>query len=167
LALPPLMGSDCSIATASDAPQRLALLVIDSRPHDPGAPCLLYLSGDGGATWTHAPYTVALSPDAGARTCAIWLNAHSLYMLSTYQTAQGALAPAATLERTDDGGRTWARADADLGVSAMFASLTLNGGTLIAGINRVGSREGVGEVWVSHDGGRHWRHTSNLGGVPP
>src|SRR5262249_23256643 len=64
LALPPLMGSDCSVATASDAPQRLALLVIDSRPHDPGAPCDLYLSGDGGATWTHAPHTVAPAPDA-------------------------------------------------------------------------------------------------------
>jgi hypothetical protein len=168
LALPPLIGSDCAVVTASDSPARLALLVMDPRQPDPSAQCMLYLSGDAGQTWTHAPHNFPDAAEVTVNSCAIWLSARSLFLLSTYRAPGRDSAMRATramLERTDDNGRMWTRADADLGADIAFASLTVSGDTLIAGVNRTGARNGVGEVWISHDAGRHWGHTSNLGGV--
>jgi hypothetical protein len=167
LALPPLVGSDCAVATASDSAARLALLVMDTRQPSPSAQCTLYLSGDDGRTWIHAPHTFPGATAMSVNSCAIWLSVRSLFLLSTYPAPERDGATRATLERTDDNGRTWSRADTDLGADIAFASLTVSGDALTAGINRAGARNGAGEVWISHDAGRHWRHTSDLGGVAP
>ncbi len=166
LPLPSTLGTNCSLSIAPDQPQRIAYLVTnasdDQRPCDRDS---LYLSPDGGATWRHIPHTSVAPPGASPSTCQVIVTSQQLYLWSSYGGGQDS-PQASLLERTDDDGATWFRADTDFGPGVLFFPPQLGEQDTLATVVRpatLSASESQSVLWMSHDAGRSWQQ---VGAIP-
>jgi hypothetical protein len=151
--LPTIRGSSCTVSPALDGSHRVTLSVEGPALDQSTRPCAnsqYLLSEDDGATWRPIQHASILpvSTDGGA--CQLWSTARRLFMWSHSYSGSGN----DRLERSDDDGRTWMRADAGLaGLNAFWYPQVLDasGDTLGA---LVGARP---DLWVTRNAGTSWQ----------
>jgi hypothetical protein len=173
LPLPRLVALGCNLTIARDTAARIGLQVSrSSHPYDaPGCSDEgYYLSDDGGDSWMRLTHTT-LAPIHTSCSSTFWPAAHHLYTTTPYTrldvvtrgpgSGVGIVESrpcARTLERSDDEGRTWVRADGDIAGddTTFIVTQGQQEDTLMA---QVYSRQYPGApLWQSHDAGRSWRH---------
>jgi hypothetical protein len=151
--LPPSTGASCVVAPALDGSPRMTMSVHDSARDERARPCMhsqYLLSEDAGTTWRRIqPAASGPTVSAGGR-CALWSTARRLF-LHTY--VYSASDPGQTfLQRSDDGGLSWARADQGLAEhDAIWYAQPLD-----AGGDTLGALLGA-DLWISQDAGASWR----------
>lgn len=165
LPLPLVSAGGCYLHVASDAPRHLALLLTNAGGS--GADCsqvVLYLSDDGGDHWQQTPQRPSAPRSAGGSYCDIVITARHLYFLHSYDVARGdeKRVQVSEIERSDDNGQTWVRADSGLPHDALFfPTLFRNGDTLVTGV-LAGIDNKEATFWVTHNAGSHWQKVSML-----
>jgi hypothetical protein len=161
--LPMVNGTYCEVESAQYGSARMTISVSDDALDQNAQSCAhnqFFLSEDDGASWRaivrRAP---ALSGYTGGF-CDLWATARHLFMSSYFDNGPSQSAP--VLERSDDGGRTWLRADEGLpdGSGGGFVQPLDATGEALVTIALIYSGEVVtkADFWVSHDAGAHWRH---------
>ncbi len=112
-ALPPLMGTSCAVSPARDGSHRVTLNVPDYALDINAQACAhsqYYLSEDDGATWRRIQHASIAQSVSQFGVCSLWAAGRHLYLETTYFSNSGD--PGRSfLERSDDGGRSWTRAD--------------------------------------------------------
>lgn len=166
-------GFGCSFSIAPDDPKRMTLQV--SRPEQNAQPCAgngFYLSDDGGATWHTLLPHISIAPKAAYGWCDLHVTRRHLYLASSYALAsQGP--QVSLLERSDDDGATWQRADHGLGEDALYLMPAIGPGDMLAmtiyhwPVHPAPAVPGTTELWTSVDAGDTWRRTSQLPGGDP
>jgi hypothetical protein len=163
--LPTVTGSSCTVSPALDGSHRVSLSVDNATLDQDTQPCdrnQYLLSEDDGATWQPIQHASILpvSTDGGA--CQLWPTARRLFMWSYSYTGSGN----AFLERSDDDGRTWMRADAGLaGLNTFWYPqlLDASGDTLGALVGN------APDLWVSRNAGTSWQRIGpivrDIGGI--
>ena len=165
-------GTQCLISIAPDDPSRMTLQVT---PSEQGAqPCAydeFYLSGDSGVTWQKLPPHTSLAPKSAENGwCDLQVTARYLFLAYTYDLGSSPQAPQVSrLERSDDDGITWMRADAGLGTDALFFMPEIGPGeTLTMPVVHPSSPAGptATGLWTSPDAGQTWHLVSTLPEYP-
>jgi hypothetical protein len=173
VALPGVTGTYCYFDAARDGSPRMVMNVVNYAL-DNAQPCAhdqYFLSEDQGATWRAIQHTTLALAASVNGACYLWATARHLFMstfLAGISDPSGASQEQSFLERSDDGGRTWQRADRDLG-SATSGSwsaqpLDATGETLFTFITD--SSGGVfvhSDLWMTHDAGASWRRVESAG----
>lgn len=162
-------GTQCLISIASDDPRRMTLQVAQSEQGtQPCAHDLFYVSGDSGVTWRPLPPHTSIAPtDAVSGWCDIHVTAHHLFLAYSYMPAQ--TPQVSLLERSDDNGTTWRRADRGLGDGALFFMPDIGPGDMLAmPVLHLPAQAGptTTELWTSPDAGQTWRLGSTLPDYP-
>lgn len=181
LALPALTGTSCSVSVAAGANgtlERVALMVETWTPQSNQiracADTTLYLSDDEGDTWGQVPHTsIGPAPNQFGY-CSFWPTAHHLFFeysagvtppnpSSPYRWIQRTI-----LERSDDDGRTWQRADNGLPPEALISQQLFDPAassredTMTAAIYPTyPGAAGMG-IWRTDDAGRIWHQLSTV-----
>lgn len=177
----PVLGTGiaCQFAFAPDDPQRVGLLV--EQTVQDGQPCAhdgFYLTADGGATWQRLPPRASSVHASASVWCDLRVTRRHLYLTYSFTLAPQA-AQVSVLERSDDNGGSWTRADRGLGDDALFSPPQIGpGGTLAVTVTRAPAftpgpvvTPGPGQapyklvptmLWMSSDGGNTWRQVSAL-----
>ena len=187
--IPQVSGGSCNLGVAADAPQRLALTSqrYGSTPPQ-NAACSrlsLFLSDDGGAHWHVAPTLPdpPIQPGQDTRCTVIpWPTARHLYLLYTYSvmivtktsnTKSSVAQDATSLVRSDDGGRTWKRLDANIppgAEDAFYPHLLDDGETLLLPVAQYEPPANGSPayerswLWVSRDAGDSWQPLASIDG---
>jgi hypothetical protein len=172
LALPAHSGESCSISQAADAPNRMAALFSHSDSAQPAcAASWLYLSDDGGRSWSRAPHTPVGPSSVDSMRCEAWRAGAHLYFQVWYAYRADLLAlERAILERSDDGGRSWTRIDGVFSASgtgifagdATFRAWPFSDGeTLLASVV---TPDGSA-IWLSRDAGRDWTKSGMIANI--
>ena len=108
-ALPPIMGTACEVSPARDGSHRVTLSVTDDVLDQHAQACAhsqYFLSEDDGATWRRLQHPSIAPPISQSGVCTLSAAGHHLYVsASVYNDNQGR----SFLERSDDGGLSWAR----------------------------------------------------------
>jgi photosystem II stability/assembly factor-like uncharacterized protein len=151
--LPPLTGASCVVSPARDGSPRVTVSVHDSALDDDARPCAHsqhLLSEDEGASWRRIQHAAIAPAVSASGRCVLWSIARQLFMHTDVYSAgaQGR----AFLERSDDGGLNWARADrglAELATNWYAQPLDKSGDTL-------GALVGA-DLWITQDAGASWR----------
>jgi len=185
LALPPLTGASCAVGVAGDAPARVTLSVETWSPQSKQMPACadttLYLSDDGGDTWRQVPHTsIGPAPNEFAY-CSFRATMHHLFFSytvgvpSTTRQTPGGWVERSLLERSDDDGQTWQRADIDLPDGSLMTSevrdplASSDENIIVTGLYRAyppaAPSDGL-ELWHTHDAGRSWHELTTLHGLP-
>lgn len=167
LPLPATNPGTCALSVAPDEPRRL---LVTSQTLDQGrlsscAATTDRLSADGGLTWTTIAAPAPAEPVSPAVAgCVAWVTARHVYLYdadATLRDARGA--PLGRLARSDDGGRTWVRADNGLDPAIDYhPTRTGDGDTLVVSAWPGAARGSVTTLWVTRDAGAHWRP---IGGI--
>ena len=163
--LPTIRGSSCTVSPALDGSHRVTLSVEGLALDQDTQPCAhsqYLLSEDDGATWRPIRHASILpvSTDGGA--CQLWPTARRLFMWSYSYTGSGN----AFLERSDDDGRTWMRADRGLaGLNTFWYPQLLDAsGDTIGAL--VGARP---DLWITRNDGASWQRIGpivrDIGGI--
>lgn len=160
LALPVILGTYCTVSPAPDGSHRVTLNV-DNFALDQNAQACAhsqhFLSDDDGATWRHIPHASLASLASDNGNCELWATAHRLFM-ETSVDINGLQGPS-ILERSDDGGLTWVRADQGLAqLQANWNAQLLDGSGATLGA-LVGSAP---DLWITRDAGASWRRTGPI-----
>ncbi len=162
--LPPTSGTACSFSIAASQPQRIAFLV--NNPSNAQRPCdrdTLYLSTDSGSTWKHLLHTSIAPEGAKNGYCTITATAHHLYMWYSYGGGQNT-PQLSLLERTDNDGATWSRADTAFGTGKLFFPPEVgkdeNLAISVRGADDASNTEA--SLWMSHNAGRSWQRMGPL-----
>jgi hypothetical protein len=96
--------------------------------------------------------------------CTAWVTARHVYLYDAdapLRDVRGV--PLGRLARSDDGGRTWVRADNGLDPAIDYhPTQTGDGDTLVVSAWPGAARGGVTTLWTTRDAGAHWRP---IGGV--
>jgi hypothetical protein len=164
-ALPPLMGTLCYVFPAHDGSHRVTLSVTDAALDNKAQACAhsqYFLSEDDGATWRRVQHTSIAPPLSWGVVCTLWAAGQHLYMSASSASFSIADPGRTFLERTDDGGQSWTRADLGLGEvesSWYVQPLDASGDTLGAVVN-VGA-----DLWITQDAGASWRRTDAFAGM--
>jgi hypothetical protein len=171
IALPGAIGTYCFVETARDGSSRVVMSVGNAALDQSAQPCAhdqYFVSDDSGVTWRAIQHTT-LAPAAGFNgNCYLWATTRHLFM-STYiggnSDQSGLSQEHSFLERSDDGGRTWQRADHDLGstISGSWYAQPLDatGETLFTFLtNYSGPVLIQSNLWISHDAGATWRRVA-------
>lgn len=163
------VGTGCNFSIAPDDPQRVTFQITQT-----AAPLCAqeqwYLSSDSGTTWRPLPPHTTVAPPASFGWCDLHVTRHHLYLAYSYE--RDAQAPqVGILERSDDDGIHWSRADQGLGENALFFMPAIGpGDTLMMPVvsNRgvSSSRKASTVLWASTDAGRTWRQQSTLPEYP-
>ena len=160
--LPLITGTSCEVSPARDGSQSVTLSVSDDALDRNAQTCAhsqYFLSEDDGATWRRIQYTSIAPPVSQSGVCTLWAAGRHLYLAtSVYNNGdQGR----AFLERSDDGGLTWTRADHGLAeVQASWYAQPLDGvGDTLAAVVVGGT-----DVWITQDSGASWRRTGAIAG---
>jgi hypothetical protein len=153
----------CAFSIAPDDPQRVTLQV--QRSADDSQPCAydsFYLSDDGGVTWRKLPPHVSIAPtDVSYGWCDLHVTRRRLYLAYSYGPPEQA-PQVSLLERSDDDGASWVRADRGLGGETLFFMPAIGPGeTLAMTVMRYPDASDTG-LWTSTDAGDTWRQTSTL-----
>jgi hypothetical protein len=162
--LPTTPGTNCSFSISTSQPQRIALLVNEAS--DNQRPCdrdTLYLSADSGNTWKHITHTSIAPAQAKNGYCTITTTAHSLYMWYSYGGGQNT-PQLSLLERTDNDGATWSRADTAFGPGKLFfpPQVGKDENLAISVRNASDVSDISASLWMSHDAGRSWQRMGAL-----
>lgn len=164
-------GTQCLISIAPDDPSRMTLQVTPAEQEtQPCAHEVFYLSGDSGGTWRRLPPHLSLAPTSGvAGWCDLHVTARYLYLAYSYAAASPQAPQVSLLERSDDDGLTWMRADAGLGNDALFFMPEIGPGDALAmpvvhPSTEAGSTATA--LWTSPDAGQTWRLASTLPEYP-
>jgi photosystem II stability/assembly factor-like uncharacterized protein len=155
------VGTNCDVESAMDGSHRVALSISNNALDQNGQACAhsrFYLSDDDGATWRSIEH-ISVAPDASQYgDCILRATAKHLF-LDTWMSSgnQGH----SILERSDDGGQTWQRADHGLenaGTQWFAQPLDSGGGSLVTLITKYDS-PGLtqSDLWITHDAGANWR----------
>jgi hypothetical protein len=165
-ALPGVTGVYCNVDSALDGSPRVTVNVMNALDQNaqPCAHSQYFLSEDDGATWRAIQHTT-LAPATGVSgNCYLWATARHLFM-STYLARtgdqNGSSQEQSFLERSDDGGRTWLRADHSLegvNIGGFAQPLDATGEALFAFVTTYSS--GIltqSDLWMTHDAGASWR----------
>ena len=160
-------GTQCLISIAPDDPSRMTLQVTPSElGTQPCAQDAFYLSGDSGVTWRALPPHTSIAPtSAGYGWCDLQVTAHHLFLAYTYDLGSPAQ-EVSLLERSDDDGITWTRADRGLGTDALFFMPEIGpGNTLAMPVVHPSTQAEpyAAELWTSPDAGQTW----HLGSLSP
>jgi hypothetical protein len=156
----------CSFSIAPDDPQRVTLQIQRSAQDGPFcAGDIFYLSGDSGVTWRKLLLHVSIAPTSVSYGwCELHVTRRHLYVLNSYEPS-GQAPQASILERSDDDGASWVRADRGLGDSALFFMPAVGPGeTLAMTVVHVQAQPGTAGTgfWTSTDAGDTWHQTSTL-----
>jgi hypothetical protein len=151
--LPTVRGSSCTVSPALDGSHRVTVSVDNSTLDQHTLPCdqnQYLLSEDDGATWRPIQHISILPVSSDGGSCQLWPTARRLFMWSSSYTDPGV----AVLERSDDDGLTWRRADAGLAEPNAFwypQVLDASGDTLGALVGN------APDLWITHNAGTTWQ----------
>jgi len=169
--IPAITGVGCAIQAAPDDPERIALLATKGAGLSPAcAGTIIYLSSDGGAQWGQVPHTSIAPITSSTSECLLRVTRTHLYFLTSSLEDMNDQQPAirqqrTILERSDNNGQSWERADQQLGNDAIFfPTLIGNDDTLITSLIRTTNPAQPSEVWLTRDAGRHWSRLGTLNG---
>jgi hypothetical protein len=163
-------GIACYIAFAPDAPRRVVLQVTrGAQGTQPCASDAFYLSDDGGATWRQLPRHTSIAPaDVSFGWCDLRVTQRHLFIV--YSFAPSSQMPQISMmERSDDEGAHWVRADHGLGDGALFFTPAIGPGeTLAMTVLHLAARPAPvpTQFWTSADAGRTWREMGILPEYP-
>ena len=171
VALPNVIGTTCDLETAQDGSRRLTLNVDNYALDQNMQPCAhsrYFLSEDDGASWREVHHTTSAPAGYTNGSCSLWATARHLFMTSYFDSDNNQNGPSqsvSSLERSDDGGQTWRRADDGLpdGAGDGFAQpLDATGEALFT----FDSRYDAGaltqsDLWISPDAGESWRRADS------
>ena len=168
--LPLGSGTQCLISIAPDDPSRMTLQVTPSyQGTQLCARDVFYLSDDSGMSWRVLPlHPRVASNSAEYGWCDLQEMAHHLFLVYTYDLGSPAQ-EVSLLERSDDDGITWMRADRGLGTDALFFMPEIGpGNTLALTVVQPSTPAGPykAELWTSPDAGQTWRLGSTLPDYP-
>jgi hypothetical protein len=161
-ALPKVIGTNCDVESALDGSPRVTLSVANYALDQNAQACAhsrFFLSEDDGATWRSIEHTSLAPAVSQYGDCFLRVTAKHLF-LETYVSNDGDQGHS-ILERSDDGGRTWLRAD--LGLEALHISwfaqpLEATGETLFTFVTDYsGGVLTQSDLWMTHDAGASWR----------
>ena len=163
-------GVQCLISMAPGDPSRMILQVTQSEPGmQPCAHEAFYLSGDSGVTWRRLPPLPSIAAtDAEYGWCDLQVTARHVFLAYIYETDTSA-PQVGLLERSDDDGITWTRADRGLGNDALFFMPEIGpGDTLALTVVHPSTPAGpyATELWTSPDAGQTWHLESTLPEYP-
>ncbi len=167
LVLPGTLASGattCEVHIARDDPRRVA--VLEQPTGNGGRACgdaALYLSVDGGDDWTAVPHTSVTPAGSVEVGCDVLLTSRHLFFW--YLVNDGPQTSALQhdlLERSDDDGRTWVRADNGLGDRALFFPTLLGADALVTELAHltVAGAVRTTELWIMRDAGAQWQRMS-------
>jgi photosystem II stability/assembly factor-like uncharacterized protein len=166
------VGTSCDVESAMDGSHRVTLSVSNLALDQNGRACAhghFYLSEDDGSTWRsieHASLAPAVSQYGD---CYLRATAKHLF-LDTWTSNNGDQGHT-ILERSDDDGHTWQRADHGLeGVETeWFAqSLDSSGDSLVTLIGRFDyPGQAQSDLWITRDAGATWLHVRPLASATP
>ena len=123
LSLPQLTADTCVVRVAAGAAGRILLLT--HATSDSGA-CLsptVLLSGDNGDTWTTLTPPRPGPADAGLERCDAWASGNYLYWYEADACPTGTDGHCDEIVRSENGGKSWRRADSGLSASYFFSDL--------------------------------------------
>lgn len=171
LALPTSGAMDCQMTADGDhSPGALAVLSQGLAPDGSCIAPFLYLTGDGGATWTPAPWPVGPSDGACQVNTAledgvIYAWSHSPILRDLSQSTP----PTGRFIVSRDGGRSWAPADNGLNDSAGLEVIGFRpGGRVLAAVpDTRGGSAGASTLMESGDYGATWSSLGTLSGAFP
>ncbi len=182
--IPQTSATYCNVIAAPDMPQHLALVSQyygTASPQDVACSQLsLFLSSDGGVHWHTSPTLPDPPIQPGQRTnCTVtpWPTARHLYLYYYYTVIPSADnqpgRDGTSLVRSDDGGQTWKRLDANLppGNSSAYPRLLDDGETLLLNAyhydqsanDKIDHEET--QLWVSRDAGDSWEPWGRIQGL--
>jgi hypothetical protein len=147
----------------------LQVTLSEEQGAQPCAHDVFYLSGDSGVTWHSLRPRTSLAPTHAAYGwCDLQVTAHHLFLAYSYAPAsQGP--QVSLLERSDNDGITWMRADRGLGDDALYFLPDVGpGDTLAMPVVHPSTPAGptATELWTSQDAGQTWHPASTLPGYP-
>ena len=154
----------CSFSIAPDDPQRVTLQVQRSAQDGPFcAGDIFFLSDDGGVTWRKLA-AACLDCAHKRRLRLVRTPCNTTPSLCAYSYEPSGQAPQVSLlERSDDDGASWVRADRGLGDNALFFMPAIGPGeTLAMTVVHVQAQPGATGTgfWISTDAGDTWHQTS-------
>ena len=164
ISLPATSGTGCTISVALSQPQHIAFEVTnDSDDHRPCDRNILYLSTDSGASWQRIPHHSIAPQGAANGFCSITVTGQHLYLWYTFGGGENS-PQLSLLERTDNDGITWSRADTDFGPGVFFFPPQIGEDGTLATIVRHArpTSETRPVLWMSHDSGRSWQQRATL-----
>jgi hypothetical protein len=170
-ALPRITGTNCDVTPAPDGSHRVTLSVTDYALDQNAQACAhssYFLSDDEGATWRSLEHTTLAPAVSTNGSCVLWATARHLFM-NTYIYNNGNQGHS-ILERSDDDGQTWVRADHGLeNVNTAWYEQPLDAGGDILG-TLVGQFSGgallSSDLWTTQDAGAHWERIGSVGAGP-
>jgi len=167
----PTLGaaSYCSFSFAPDDAKLVALqAALSGQDSQACVRDTFFLSHDGGGAWRELPPHNSIAPGGTAvGTCDLQVTRHHLFLHYYYEvTTQSP--QLSLLERSDDEGATWVRADHGLGDDALYFMPEVGPDeTLALTVVRMpttpdpAAMKGA-ELWTSSDAGETWREVSTL-----
>jgi hypothetical protein len=163
------VGTSCDVESAMDGSHRVTLSMSNLALDQSGQVCAhsrFYLSEDDGATWQPIKHT-SLAPAASQYgDCSLQATAKHLF-LDTW-TGNNGNQGLSILERSDDGGQTWQRADHGLeSVNTQWFAQPLDSGaeSLVTLISKYDNPSQIqSDLWITRDAGATWRR---VGPVAP
>lgn len=162
--LPATAGTSCSFSIAASQPQHIAFLVNEAS--DAQRPCdrdTLYLSTDSGSTWEHISHPSIAPQGAKNGYCTVTATARHLYIWYSYPGGQNT-PQLSLLERTDNNGASWSRADTAFGTGKMFFPPEVGNDENLAisvrGANDASNTDA--SLWMSHNAGHSWQRMGAL-----
>jgi hypothetical protein len=167
--LPETIGVSCGVEPAMDGSHRMALSVSNWGIDQNAQACAhssFYFSEDDGVTWSAIEHASLAPATSQSGDCMLRATARHLF-LETFFSSNGDQGHS-ILERSDDGGRTWLRADHGLenvGVSWFTQPLDADGESLVTLVGKYDSANQLRtDLWITRDAGARWRRigpTSN------
>jgi hypothetical protein len=161
-------GTACFFSIAPDDPGRVTLQVSQTADHaQPCARDSFYLSSDGGSTWQRMPPHASIAPKVATYGwCDLHVSRRHLYLDYSFAVSNQA-AQVSLLERSDDNGVSWTRADHGLGDNVLFTMPEIGpedalAVTVIPFPVQIPPTPSVAHLWVSTNAGTTWQRTSAL-----
>jgi hypothetical protein len=169
VALPEVTGTYCEVDAALDGSQRLVMSTFNDLDQNAQvcAHSQFFLSDDNGATWRPIAHPSLAPPVSAGGGCFALVTANHLFVVTTVNNVNNTGETLSILERSDNDGQTWQRADLGLpdGAARGFPqALDATGEALITPVT---NRSGGNDFWVSHDAGASWRRTESAIATPP
>jgi hypothetical protein len=163
-------GTQCLISIAPDDPSRMTLQVTQSEQGTQAcANDVFYLSDNSGVTWHKLPPHTSLAPTLAVfGWCDLQVTARHLFLAYSYSLASQA-PQVSLLERSDDDGITWTRADRGLGTDTLFFMPEIGPGDTLAMTvvhPSTPAEPYATELWTSPNAGQTWHLVSTLPEYP-